>query len=572
MKYLSAQPDDYYFLWQLQLQLFNFSKLGISSKDIHVLIGYNAKKGLSKEFETFFCQNKQASIFLYPDERKSRFYLSSLRPHIIAKHFRKHPELENQIIFYHDSDIVFNSLPDFDNLIKDDIWYVSDTRSYLDCDYIKRTAGEKVFHKMCDVVGIEPVIVENNNDNAGGAQYLLKECKTSFWQKLEKDCEGLYKLLEDYNDLAGFCNKKTNPKGIQAWCADMWAVLWNAWYFNYKVRIHKELDFCWPYDPIDHWKQKKILHYSGILSKDDKSVFNKSIYLKYDPFYDNNINKINKKTCSFPLVQLIKEKRYELDKNRIHLTDVTFLIPVRIDSESRLKNLNVIIQYLDKYFDTRIIIIESAIKPQIDSKSLPLNCSYIFEKDGNNLLHRTKINNKLICRAETKIIVLYDADVIIPVNQILEATALLRRNVADMVYPYDGTFVKIDSLCKEMFLKIIDDKLLKLNQNKFIIGTKRSFGGAVFINRRNYVNAGMENENFESWGPEDAERRKRMQILGYKIKRIDGLLFHLPHERFLNSFYKDNDCRIAYMEEYIKVCSMEKRQLQSYINTWAWTR
>ena len=124
MIYLSAQPDDFYFLWQLQLQLFNFSKLGIRPENIHVLIGYNSKKGLSKEFENFIGQNKQAIFFIYPDERKSRCYLSSLRPHMIAEHFRKYPELEIENIFYHDSDIVFNSLPDFESLCNDDIWYV----------------------------------------------------------------------------------------------------------------------------------------------------------------------------------------------------------------------------------------------------------------------------------------------------------------------------------------------------------------------------------------------------------------------------------------------------------------
>jgi hypothetical protein len=46
MIYLSAQPDDYYFLWQLKLQLFNFNRLGIRPNNIHVLIGYNKERGV----------------------------------------------------------------------------------------------------------------------------------------------------------------------------------------------------------------------------------------------------------------------------------------------------------------------------------------------------------------------------------------------------------------------------------------------------------------------------------------------------------------------------------------------
>lgn len=53
MTYLTVQPDSYYFLWQLELQLFNFSRLGITSEDIHVLIGYDRKKGLASYFADF---------------------------------------------------------------------------------------------------------------------------------------------------------------------------------------------------------------------------------------------------------------------------------------------------------------------------------------------------------------------------------------------------------------------------------------------------------------------------------------------------------------------------------------
>lgn len=87
MIYLSAQPDSFYYLWQLKLQLYNFSQLGISREDIHVLIGYDSKRGLSQKFAEFIQINQQASFFTYPDLRKSKVYLSSIRPHIIYQHF-----------------------------------------------------------------------------------------------------------------------------------------------------------------------------------------------------------------------------------------------------------------------------------------------------------------------------------------------------------------------------------------------------------------------------------------------------------------------------------------------------
>jgi hypothetical protein len=115
MIFLSSQPDNFYFLWQLQLQLFNFRSLGIVDADIHILLGYDLDKGLSLEFYRFTSDNPSVNIHAYPDTRKSKLYAPSIRWHIIAKHFEKFPVLQKETIFHHDSDLVFKSLPDFDH-------------------------------------------------------------------------------------------------------------------------------------------------------------------------------------------------------------------------------------------------------------------------------------------------------------------------------------------------------------------------------------------------------------------------------------------------------------------------
>lgn len=71
MIYLSAQPDQYYFIWQLEIQLFNFHKLGIARENIHVLIGYDKTVGLSEDFKNLIKQYENiSSFFAYPDIRK----------------------------------------------------------------------------------------------------------------------------------------------------------------------------------------------------------------------------------------------------------------------------------------------------------------------------------------------------------------------------------------------------------------------------------------------------------------------------------------------------------------------
>ena len=49
----------------------------------------------------------------------------------------------------------------------------------------------------------------------------------------------------------------------------------------------------------------------------------------------------------------------------------------------------------------------------------------------------------------------------------------------------------------------------------------------------------MENENFKSWGPEDAERLYRFITLGYNVSRINDWVYHLEHARGENSWYNN---------------------------------
>jgi len=578
MIFLSAQPDDYYFTWQLELQIHNFNQLGVPAKDIHVLIGYDPKKGLQHYFRDLIAQHSnKASFFAYPDTRTQNNYLSSLRPHIIQKHLLANPFIEHEAIFYHDADIICRELPAFDELLKDDNWYVSDTRSYTGSEFVIHNGGEATFKAMCGAVGIDPELVIQNDVNCGGAQYLLKNTTAAFWGKVERDCEALFTVMEDHNHRQAeliyrkYGLPQTSFVGVQSWCTDMWVVFWNALLEGKQVRIHRELDFLIAKSAVEEWATTKILHYSGEAIEAPGAVFQKSNYRHFPPYYDQALETVDySKTASFHLVKFIKEYRKQLDEMRIDLSDVTFLIPVRIDSESRLKNLYIATACLNKYFKTNILIGESNTSSKIDAAELPACCKHIFIEDHNVFLHRTHVNNILIKNATTEIVAIYDTDVVFPVNQIVESVNEIRQGNAAMVSPYDGEFVSITNVFKSMIEKILDPELLTRNHDNFQLVSRRSYGGAAFLNRQAYMAAGMENEHFTSWGPEDIERPKRMKNLGYKVKRVKGPLFHLPHERNINSGYPSSDFYANFMEEYFRITDMNKQELEAYIDTWTW--
>jgi len=302
MKILVALPDNNYFLWQMLVQINNFKKLGLDNDVIYV-IGKNSiqKSTILNDIMTKI--NARCSYYIFTDERKNPQYSSTLRPHILSKFFEKYPNADKETFFYIDPDVIFTKKFTTKEFEKNDIWYLSDTRSYIDSNYIK-DKSEVLFHEMCGIVGIEPSIVESNDKNAGGAQYIMKNLNSDFWKKVENDSEKLYIHMVNTSNIY-------NPEHpIQAWTADMWAVLWNAWYFGYKTKISKKLDFCWATDVIEKWKKTNIYHNAGAVL-DNGYYFLKTKY-QISPF--NKELKCSKDYCSFNYVKEIKETEKNFNK------------------------------------------------------------------------------------------------------------------------------------------------------------------------------------------------------------------------------------------------------------------
>jgi hypothetical protein len=568
--YLSAQPDDYYFMWQLELQIHNFKALGIKSDEIHILIGYDEKKGLRHYFSELIERNcSKARFFVYPDKRKNPKYASSIRPHLILQHFSKHSSLNKTPIFYHDSDIIFNKLPSFENLLNDNTWYVSDTKSYLDTTYIKNASNVKILKKMCEIVGISCEQVESIDSNCGGSQYLLKATNSFFWKKLEADCEKIYSLLASYNAkcaATGFKKGNQNQsERIQAWCADMWALLWNAIYFNYPVKISKELDFCWATSDFKELSEKKILHYTGV-SSDHKAnlFFCKTNYIKYTPFFDYSLKQISKLYASYALVELINDYNKYNRQFRINLKDVTFIFSVRLNCSQNRKNFFSNIRYLSNTFDTNILIYESDSSQNINEKMLPDSCIMYFEKNDSEILHYTRLNNLLIKKCTTRIVALLDPNILIPVSKILEAVKLVRENTTDFVLPFDNIY-QIDYLFTGIFEKLLDPFVLECNENKFDKISGRMDVTCLFLNIDKYKSAGLENESFEAPKPTNFERVKRIKNFGSNIERVRGSIFCQKHEVEKELSYVQKFAYINNMNEYFRISNMRKNELEDYI-------
>lgn len=277
IKYICCQPAVPYYLWQVEIVINNFIKMGVPAKDIHIVCATNDDI-IPAEWQKMKTAYNQVNFFFYSDTRENRVYLPAIYFHLMKKHLLANPELTNEGLFMHDSDIVFTKKVDFSSMIHDDIWYMSDTNSYINYSYIQ-SKGNDIYEKMCEIVGIDKLIPKLMNSNSGGAQYIVKNTTFEFWEKVEKNSIDLYKYFCEVEPLYN----KPNDYPIQKWTAGMWSFLWNAWYFGHETIVDKKLDFAWVTSGIGDTEKYSILHNSGVTDTHN-NMFYKGAYFDKMPY------------------------------------------------------------------------------------------------------------------------------------------------------------------------------------------------------------------------------------------------------------------------------------------------
>lgn len=253
--------------------------------------------------------------------------------------------------------------------------------------------------------------------------------------------------------------------------------------------------------------------------------------------------------------------------DRIKLNDITFLIPIRIGSESRMENVQCILFFLHSHVECHIIVLEADTSEKLNVSE---GITKIFIEDHNPVFHRTRYINQMVGKAQTPFLAVWDADVLLNPAQLLLGLELLRKDVADMVFPFEGNFYGVPQSIKEIYLQHQDRfEILEQSIDRMkLMHHFPSVGGGFLVNKKAYVEAGMENENFSGWGPEDAERIKRWEILGYRIKRTSGVMFHLPHDRRENSWFADKNNEISLRKEFLRICKMDQVALKAEVLSW----
>jgi len=202
LRFVSAQPDDTYYTWQVHLWIESLRNIGHSDKAI-VLIFIPNFREKNQKWQQIIDLYPETEFVFYKDvdgvSSKLGVYIPVLRPYVLMKYFYEHPEMKEKAVFYCDSDVLFTDKFNIDAFIDDGVNYLSDTNSYINASYfdskINQVLPDKleaykeidVLEEITSKVGISREIAEKYNMDSGGAQYLLKNIEGKFWEKMVED-------------------------------------------------------------------------------------------------------------------------------------------------------------------------------------------------------------------------------------------------------------------------------------------------------------------------------------------------------------------------------------------------
>ena len=248
---------------------------------------------------------------------------------------------------------------------------------------------------------------------------------------------------------------------------------------------------------------------------------------------------------------------------RFDLTKTTFIIPLRIETADRMRNIITILIYLTRNFDTKIIVkevdessvYEREVLPVLEQALEPewIECiTHIFEKSDDFTFHRTKILNDMLWMVDTPVVANYDSDIILPLETYINATNMIAKGwvhpdavgakPVKIIYPYGcGNYQMQCHVGDNEVTNFINSGFQFQYFNGHMRQWDAKYGFCQFFDTEEYKKLGGENENFIAYGYEDDERHFRFNLLS-SVGRIDDYVYHLEHGRTKNSWFNNPHC------------------------------
>lgn len=290
MKILSIAEDNLYNLWQLELQIYHFKKLGIDEYFIPIVIG---KKESPNDLVQKLSERKK-SIIYYPYEDLSlfndrKYYPPALQSYGVYKYLLDNPNTKRFLVL--DVDVILKSEKDFYNIFSLPRHGVySSPAEYNRIDFYSKIDENhaKVYDELFEYLNIDKQTVINFENsinpklNPAGHTMLFNEASPELFKKITNDSKNIYDIMKD---------KPSPVKDNMAWMASIWSYYYNVLSTTTDFKSTPTLDFCWATDPATC--NKPLIHMTGTTKQNKEQLFCKMDFLSTSPFSKENFMKIN---------------------------------------------------------------------------------------------------------------------------------------------------------------------------------------------------------------------------------------------------------------------------------------
>ncbi|MBV6644206.1 MAG: hypothetical protein KI790_02080 [Cyclobacteriaceae bacterium] len=272
-----------------------------------------------------------------------------------------------------------------------------------------------------------------------------------------------------------------------------------------------------------------------------------------------------------------------LSSDRIDCSDLSIHFSIKIDSNDRLFNLELVLKLLEFHcFGYEVIIVEQGEESLLPDHLLDQDfIRHVFIQSDE--VHYKTRNLNLASNLTTRpLIMMCDCDVVVHPVCLNMSLNLLRHDQFDFIMPHNGIMTQL----KKSFMHDNQEDLSRFINQLVFIGKnhdlesypdydKGSFevlygsskydntGGCILYTKESFALSGGWNTNYVSYGFEDMDFVYRLKKLGFRGRKMEDFnLYHLEHERsfdsIYNNYYRSNE------QEWQRVNLMDDDSLRSY--------
>lgn len=262
-------------------------------------------------------------------------------------------------------------------------------------------------------------------------------------------------------------------------------------------------------------------------------------------------------------------KSMTLNDGQIDASSLSLVIPLRVDGEDRLENLDATSKYIKRYLKgAELILVEcdraSAIPDFIKER---FNRYILIESEGP--FSKSRCMNSGLFECTRPIVGFYDVDVLVHPAAIEWSLNIISAGRHPIVVPFNGVFVDITGDLRRTVITSLSVQALaheKVNEiNQRPNATARIVDGGIFLADRDVImSEGGYNHKMVSYGWEDLEVLLRLEKLGYYRAYASTNLIHLDHSRGPDSVRNEHFNRNR--DEYLRVRRMSRSGLRNYID------